>query len=546
MSETRSSPPAPAAGPTTTPNGVEPRRWWVLAVMSVGTLLVFLDDTVVNTALPQISVDLDASTSALQWVIDAYVLVLAGLLLLCGSIGDRYGRKRMMTIGLVVFGLAAAGAALADSTGMLIAMRALQGLGAALVLPATLSIIVNVFPRHERAKAIAVWTAVGGLGIALGPVAGGALIEAADWSAAFWLFIPLVAAALVGMSIVPESRDPRHIGLDVPGAILGTAGLTMLVYGIIRGGEVGWDKGAVVGSFAAAAVLLAAFGVVESRASAPMLPLRFLRERDLTGAVLLIGIVLFAMFVTFFFLTQYFQIVQGRSALEAGLLLVAPAIGMIVGSGMAGKLIHTAGPRALTLAMVVIVALPLVALTVIIDTTTSAGLIFVILGFFGLGAGLGMPAMTDTVMAAVPERDAGVGSALNDVSRQLGGALGVAIIGSVVNDAYRSNFAEQAGDLDPQVVHAAGEGIGVASRVAATLPPDVATELTRTANEAYVDAITRGFAVSVAVLAAALVVALTMIPRRMRTTQAEVADTVSGNGRDGGSHSGDIDRELVP
>jgi DHA2 family multidrug resistance protein-like MFS transporter len=183
---------------------VEPRRWWVLAVMSVGTLMVFLDDTVVNTALPRIAVDLDASTSALQWVIDAYVLVLAGLLLLCGSIGDRYGRKRMMTSGLVVFGLAATGAALADSTGMLIAMRALQGLGAALVLPATLSIIVSVFPRQERAKAIVVWTAVGGLGIALGPVAGGSLIESADWSAAFWLFIPLVVAALAGMTVVPS------------------------------------------------------------------------------------------------------------------------------------------------------------------------------------------------------------------------------------------------------------------------------------------------------------------------------------------------------
>jgi len=522
-----------------TPASVEPRRWWVLAVMSVGTLLVFLDDTVVNTALPRISVDLDASTSALQWVIDAYVLVLAGLLLLCGSIGDRYGRKRMMTVGLVVFGLAAAGAALADSTGMLIAMRALQGLGAALVLPATLSIIVSVFPRHERAKAIAVWTAVGGLGIALGPVAGGALIETSDWSAAFWLFIPLVVAALVGMTVVPESRDSRRIGLDLPGAILGTAGLTTLVYGIIRGGEVGWGKGAVVGSFAAAAVLLVAFGVVEARASAPMLPLRFLRERDLTGAVLLIGVVLFAMFVTFFFLTQYFQIVQGRSALGAGLLLVAPAIGMIVGSGVAGKLIHTAGPRILTLAMVLVVVVPLVVLTAIIDTTTDAWLIFLILGFFGLGAGLGMPAMTDTVMAAVPERDAGIGSALNDVSRQLGGALGVAIVGSVVNDAYRSNLADHAGDLDPEVVHAASEGVGVASRVAATLPPEGAAQLTRAANEAYVDAITRGFTLSAAVLVAALVVAVTMIPRRMRTTQAHAVDAVSGNG------NGDLDRDLV-
>jgi EmrB/QacA subfamily drug resistance transporter len=500
---------------------VEPRRWLVLAVMSVGTLMVFLDDTVVNTAVPQISVDLDASASALQWVIDAYVLVLAGLLLLCGSIGDRYGRKRTMTVGLVVFGLAAAGAALADSTGMLIAMRAVQGLGAALVLPATLSIIVSVFPREERTKAIAVWTAVGGLGIALGPIVGGALIEAADWSAAFWLFVPLVVAALIGMTVVPESRDRRQIGLDVPGAILGTAGLTALVYGIIRGGEVGWDEGAVLGSFAAAAVLLTAFAVVEAHARTPMLPLQFLRERDLVGAVLLIGTVLFAMFVVFFFLTQYFQIVQGRSAFEAGLLLVGPAIGMIVGSGIAGKLIVTAGPRVLTVAMVLVVIVPLVALTGIIETSTNAWLIFVILAFFGLGAGLGMPAMTDTVMAAVPERDAGVGSALNDVSRQLGGALGVAITGSVVNDAYRSNLADEAGDLDAGVLDAASEGIGVASRVAASLPPDDAAALTKAANDAYVDAMSRGFVLSTAVMVVALVVAVTMIPRRMRRTQAE-------------------------
>jgi EmrB/QacA subfamily drug resistance transporter len=506
---------------------VEPRRWWVLAVMSVGTLMVFLDDTVVNTALPRISVDLHASTSALQWVIDAYVLLLAGLLLLCGSIGDRYGRKRMMTSGLVVFGLAAAGAALANNTGQLIAMRALQGLGAALVLPATLSIIVSVFPRQERAKAIAVWTAVGGLGIALGPVAGGWLIESSGWSAAFWLFIPLVVAALAGMTVVPESRDPRRVGLDVPGAVFGTAGLTAVVYGIIRAGEIGWSADVVLASFTAAAVLLAAFAVIEARASAPMLPMRFLRERDLVGAVLLIGIVLFAMFVTFFFLTQYFQIVQGRSPLEAGLLLVAPAIGMIVGSGIAGKLIHTAGPRVLSVTMVVVVLLPLVVLAAIIEPSTNAWLIFLLLGFFGLGAGLGMPAMTDTVMAAVPERDAGVGSALNDVSRQLGGALGVAIIGSVVNHAYRSSLADHAGNLKPAARHAAGEGIGGASRVAASLPPEAARELTRSANDAFVHAITRGFAISAAVLLAALVVAVTMIPRRMRAAQAEATDDLT-------------------
>jgi EmrB/QacA subfamily drug resistance transporter len=500
----------------------EPRRWWVLAVMSVGTLLVFLDDTVVNTALPQISVDLNASTSGLQWVIDAYVLVLAGLLLLCGSLGDRYGRKRVMSAGLVVFGVAAAGAALSTSTAQLIAMRALQGLGAALVLPATLSIITNVFPRQERAKAIAVWTAVGGIGVGLGPVVGGSLVDAAEWSAAFWLFVPLVGAALVGMVIVPESRDERGARLDAPGAVLGTFGLTALVYGIIRGGEAGWSTGPVLASFAAAALLLAAFAAVEARAAAPMLPLRFFRQRDFTGAVLVIGIVLFSMFVTFFCLTQFFQLVQGRSAFEAGLLIVPPSIGMIVGSGVAGKLMHTVGPRVLTLAMTGAAVLALLLLTRITEASGGAQ-IGIALGIFGLGAGLGLPALTDTVMAAVPERDAGIGSAANDVSRQLGGALGIAVIGSLVNSAYRTNLGDSLpADVGPEVARSATESIGVANEAASALPPDLGATLTQAANEAYVDAITTGFVLSAVVMVGAVVVALTMVPRRMRAAQAEV------------------------
>jgi EmrB/QacA subfamily drug resistance transporter len=510
---------------TSEPEGTtDRRRWWVLAVMSVGTLLVFLDDTVVNTALPQIAVDLDASTSELQWVIDSYVLVLAGLLLLCGSIGDRFGRRRTMTAGLIVFGAAAAGAALADSAATLIAMRALQGLGAALVLPATLSIITNVFPRQERTKAIAVWTAVGGLGVGLGPVVGGALVDSGSWNAAFWLFVPIVAAALAGMALVPESRDPRRTRLDFPGAVLGTAGLTSLVFAIIRGGEDGWSEPIVVGTFAAAIVLLAAFVIVEARSAAPMLPLRFFRQRDFTGAVLVIGIVLFAMFVTFFFLTQFFQLVQDRSAFEAGLLIVAPAVGMTIGSGIAGKLMHTAGPRVLTLAMASTSIAALVMLTRI-DESTSGAYIDVALAIFGLGAGLALPALTDTVMAAVPERDAGVGSAVNDVSRQLGGALGVAIIGSIVSSEYRSNLNDSAPDtVAPEIVDAAGEGIGVASRIVDTLPTDLGAALSGAADTAYVDAVTSGLWISVGAMLLAAAVALTMLPRRMRSVQAGEAD----------------------
>jgi EmrB/QacA subfamily drug resistance transporter len=503
------------------------RRWLVLGVMSVGTLLAFLDDTVVNTALPRISLSLHASTSDLQWVVDAYVLVLAGSLLLCGSIGDRYGRKRAMRLGLIAFGAAAIGASLSTSMGELITMRAFQGLGAALILPATLSIITNVFPRQERARAIAVWTAIGGLGVGLGPVLGGYLVDAASWHAVFLLFVPLVAVALAGMVIVPESRDERKIGLDLPGAILGTAGLSALVYGIIHAGETGWGNGTSLASFGAAAVLLALFALVEARATAPMLPLRFFRQRDFSGAVLLIGMVLFAMFVTFFFLTQLFQLVQHRTALAAGLLIVPTSIAVTISAGIAGKLIQTAGPRVLALGMTVGMMIGLAILSQTTESTSTTQIV-VALVVFGLGAGLALPALTDTVMAAVPERDAGVGSAVNDVSRQLGGALGVAVIGSFVISAYRRNLHHAIrGDVPTAAVRAASSSIGVAQQAARQLPQSAAATLTHAANHAFVAAITRGFEVSMVVVALAFAVAATMVPRRMRTAQLEAEPSPS-------------------
>jgi EmrB/QacA subfamily drug resistance transporter len=495
--------------------------------MSVGTLIVFLDDTIVNTALPRMSVDLGASTSGLQWVVDAYVLVLAGLLLLCGSLGDRYGRRRMMAAGLVVFAGASAGAALSSSLGALIVMRCLQGLGAALVLPATLSIITNVFPRAERGRAIAVWTAIGGIGVGIGPVIGGYLIDASGWAAVFWLQVPVTLAALVGMIIVPESRDDRHVGLDIPGAVLGTLGLTTLVYGIIRAGEETFSDGLAIAAFGAAALLLACFAIVERRSAAPMLPLKFFRERDFTGAVLVIGIAIFSLFVSFFFLTQLFQLVQHRSALTAGLLVVPASIGLIIGSGLASRLIHTLGPRVLVSIMTGGMTLGLLLLTR--TTVTSSALqIDSALVIFGVGAGLGLPALTDTVMAAVPERDAGVGSAVNDVSRQLGGALGVAVIGSIVSSAYRANLHRTLpAGVTSDAARSAGKSIGVATQTVKTLPTDAAAALTRAANTAYVDAITRGFLISAVVMTSALVIAVTLLPRRMRTTQAG-ADELDG------------------
>jgi len=514
---------------TNTINTGEARRWLILAVMSVGTLIVFLDNTVVNTALPAISVDLGASTSTLQWVVDSYVLALAGLLLLGGSLGDRFGRKRWMTVGLVIFGIGAAGGALAGSASMLIAMRGVQGLGAALVLPATLSIITNVFPRKDRAKAIAIWTAVGALGVGIGPVLGGYLVDAMSWSAVFWLHLPVVALALVGMAIVPRSKDERGLPLDVPGAVLGTGGLVALVYGIIQGAEAGWLSGEIVAAFGLAVVLLGAFAAVELRSDHPMLPLRFFRQRDFTGAVLTIGLILFGMLVTFFFLTQFLQIVQGRSALAAGVLVIPVSVAMMLGAPLSGKLMETIGPRYLVLAMATAMVTGVLLLTGI-GAESGVMAVIVPLGIFGFGAGLGMPALTDTVMAAVPEADAGVGSAVNDVSRELGGALGIATIGSVVSSLYRSNVetALVGSALPPEVIEAAGDSIGVAAIVSQGLPAEAALSLQAVASQAFIDAMNTGFLVSAGVLVSAVVIAFTLIPKRMRVTQASHEPVVLG------------------
>ncbi|MDJ0769617.1 MAG: MFS transporter, partial [Ilumatobacter sp.] len=399
----------------------DPQRWLILAIMSLGTLIVFLDLTVVNTALPAISVELGATTSELQWVVDSYVLVLAGLLILAGSIGDRFGRRRWMSGGLVLFLIGSVVGALAESIPTLIAGRAIQGLGAAFVLPATLSIVTNTFDRDERNKAIAVWTAVGGIGIGFGPAVGGYLVDRYDWAAAFWIHVPIILVVLVAQFLVPESKDGRTVGLDVPGAITATLGISALVFGIIQGNESGWTSATIVTSFALAVTLLAAFVVIELRAEHPMLPLHFFRERDFSGSVIVIGLMFFAGPATFFFLTQFFQIIQGRDPFEAGLLILPNAGAIIVASAIAPKLTATIGPKRTVMVALAIMALSMALFTGVAadwSATTEIGIILIL----GFGFGLGMPALTDSIMAAVPVEDAGVGSAVNDVSRELGSA----------------------------------------------------------------------------------------------------------------------------
>jgi len=503
-------------------------KWLILAVVSLGTLIVFLDNTVVNTAIPTISVELEASISQLQWVIDAYTLALAGLLLLGGSIGDRFGRKRFMIVGLLVFGAGSVGAALSQDIGALIAMRAVQGAGAALILPATLSIITDVFERGERAKAIGIWSGVGALGIGLGPAVGGYLVDSLGWSSVFWMHIPVVVLTLIGLTFVPESKDVRRRALDIPGAILGTAGITALVFGLIRAGEVGWLATPTLLTGAVAIALLVAFVVFELRADEPLLPMQFFKQRDFTGAVIVIGLIMFGMMVSFFFLTQFFQIVQGRSAFQAGLLIIPTAVAMMIAAPIAGTLVRRTGPRRLVLASAIAMTGGLVMLTQI-DPATSTQYIITALALFGLGGGLGLAPLTDTVMAAVPVNDAGIGSAVNDVSRELGAALGIATIGSVVNSLYRANLGDTLpAGLPADVVGFVEEGVGLAGVLAEQLPVQAGTALVDAANLAFVDAMTIGFFVSAIFVGLAAVVALTLIPKQMRQTQAVIDDEQVG------------------
>lgn len=523
------SPELAAGAPTTA--APDPRRWLVLAMMSIGTLIVFLDLTVVNTALPAISLDLGATTSELQWVVDSYVLVLAGLLILAGSIGDRYGRRRWMSVGLLFFLAGSVVGALAESIPTLIAGRAIQGLGAAFVLPATLSIVTNAFPREERGKAIAVWTGVGGIGIGFGPAIGGFLVDRYDWSAAFWIHVPIILVALIGQVVVRESKDDRHVGLDIPGAITATVGISTLVFAIIQGTEAGWTSPLIVGSFALSAALLAAFVVIELRTTDPMLPLHFFKEREFSGSVLVIGLMFFAGPAVFFFMTQFFQIVQGRDPFEAGLLILPNAGAIMVATALAPIVSRILGLRWTVVVSVLIMALGMVAFTQI-DPTWSATREIAWIMVFGFGFGLGMPSLTDSIMASVPVEDAGVGSAVNDVSRELGSALGVAVLGSVINAMYRGNVEDAlAGEVDSETIHLAQEGIGVVAAQAGTLG-EAGPTVFAAASDSFVEAMNGGFWLGTAIMLAAAASAAVLLPRTVRTTQVE--------------RSADADHDLVP
>jgi len=505
-----------------------PDRWRILGVLVLALLVTSIDHTIINVALPQVVGDLGASAAGLQWVVAAYTVVFAGLLLTMGSLGDRFGRRPALAVGLVTFLSGSMISALAGSTGVLVAGRGVMGLGGALIMPTTLSILVNVFgdPR-ERAKAIATWTAASGAGIALGPIVGGLLMRSFSWSSVFWINVPLLAVAFLGtLHLVPDSRDPNATRLDPVGAVLSTATIGSLVYAVIDAPEAGWTSSSTMVLAMVAAMTGAMFIRWELRRDEPMLDMRLFANRGFSGGSVALALLFFAMAGTVFLQAQYLQFVLDYTPLAAGAALVPAALGMIVGTGGGAHLAGTFGGRVAVVAGTLAAAAGVAVQAAFVDGTsyvpTGVGLLL-----FGLGAGIAMPAATDLIMGSLPPARAGVGSAVNDTVRELGGALGVAVIGSVAASTYTADLdarLDAIGTVPADLRAAVTDNVGAALEASHHLGAG-GEQVAGAAREAFVSSMGGSLWVGVGFAALAAVIAFVHLPK----------PAVAGH-REGGHH----------
>jgi EmrB/QacA subfamily drug resistance transporter len=491
----------------------------ILTALLLAAFLVNLDTTLVNVALPDLVRDLHATTTALQWVVDAYNLVFAALLLTSGSLSDRFGRKGMLLAGLAVVGAASLAGGLTASAGQLIAARAVMGLGAAMSFPATLSLISNVFTeRRERARAIGLWGAIAGVAIAMGPIVGGWLLAHFSWGAVFIAMTPVaaLAAALVALA-VPTSRNPDATALDIPGLVLSSAMMALLVYTIIEAPSYGWGAARTLAGFAVSAVLLAAFIAREQRAAHPMLDVRLFRNMRFSAASGAVTVSFFTLLGFIFLITQYFQFVRGYSPLSAGVRLLPVAMSVAAGSVAGTQLAVRAGTKLAAAAGLVAMAVFYGWVAATTSATLSYRLIAAQMMLYGLGMGLTSAPATEAIMGAVSRSMAGVGSAVNDTTRLVGGTLGVAVIGSVYASVYGSQLtATLPAGVPGQVAALARQSVGAAYTAADAITahghPALGQALHLASTNAFLRGLTAGALVAGGVAAAGALLAAVFLP----------------------------------
>ncbi|WP_245922760.1 MFS transporter [Paractinoplanes atraurantiacus] len=480
-----------------------PRRWLILGVLCLSLLVVVVDNMVLNIAIPSLIRDLGASSADIQWIIDAYILVFAGLLLTAGSLSDRHGRRRGLVTGLIVFGSASVLATLCQTPGQLIAVRGLMGVGAAFLMPGTLSILTTVFDESERKKAIAIWSSVLMLGSLGAPTLGGLLLEHFWWGSVFLMNVPIAILGIVAaLVIIPESYG-RASRPDLLGALFSTIGMTALVWGIIRAAQDGWSAATTIGGFAVAAIGLVAFAIWERRVAEPMLPLSLFRDRNFGGASLSIVLLSFSAGGVLLALTQYLQFVLGYGPMKAGLAFVPLLVTAVVFNGIGVVVDKRFGTRVALAAGLLLMA---GGFGVLASLSPGDGYVRLAIALVVIGAGSGTagPAAYGTLLGALPPDRVGVGSAVNDTVQQVGTALSVAVLGSVLTAAYR-------GAMPPDAPEEARRSIGDALGVAASTG-DAA--LARLAQSSFVEAISTTALVGVVGgIIAALVAASVLRPR---------------------------------
>lgn len=513
----------PAAAASRIPEEVHRRRWAILGVLMLSLLIVVLDNSILNVAVKTISMPaptgLGATQSEIEWAINSYTLVFAGLLFTAGLVGDRLGRKKVLLGGLVVFGIGSALAAESGSPGQLIAYRALMALGAAFVMPATLAVLMNVFEREEQPKAIGIWAGGVGLAIAIGPITGGALLDHFWWGSVFLVNVPIVILAVALMIwLVPDSRDPRPGRVDPVGVVLSVVGLVLLVYGIIKGGELAdFTDPAVLATIAAGLVVLVAFVLFEKRSDHPSLDVTYFKNKVFSAAMSAIALVFFALMGVTFFGVFYTQSVRGYSPLESGVLMLPLAAAQMIFAPRARLVVDRFGNRATTTAGLLLIAATL-AVFATFEADTPIWLLELVFFLMGTGMAHIMTPTSVVIMQALPREKAGSASALSNTFRQVGGALGIAVLGSVLSAAYRNGIEDKLGAVPAGLRDTAAESIEATLGVAAKLGPQ-GKALVDPANDAFLHAmhVTALCGTGVALLGA-LVVAL-FLPGRPPAAQ---------------------------
>ncbi|HEX5588527.1 MAG TPA: DHA2 family efflux MFS transporter permease subunit [Acidimicrobiia bacterium] len=507
---------SPVHGPLSdTDPKVHARRWWILGVLCLSLVIVFVGNTSLNVVIPTLSRDLGATDSQLQWIVAVYSLVFAGLLFTSGALGDRFGRKGAMQFGLVVFLVGTLAGALATSMAQLIATRALMGVGAAFIMPSTLSILVNVFNDDERERAIAIWASLVGAAAIIGSVASGWLIDHFWYGSVFLVNVPFVIAALIlGFVLLPKSRDPEEAPLDPVGAVLSIIGITALVYGLIEGPDKGWTSTVTLVSFGIAVVGIALFAAWELHHDEPMLDMHYFRNPAFstgTGGMILVFLALSGVF---FLMTQYFQLVLGYSALSASVRFMPVALIILLLSPRTPWFTNRFGVRATVTAGLALVACSLLMILALhVDADYWQALLTIVP--LAVGLSLSMSPMTASIMSAVPDRRAGAGSATNDATRELGAALGVAILGSIAASVYRSSLSPTMKTLPASIDERAGSSLAGAAQAATGLSSADAQTLIVHAKEAFVDSMHVAALVGGVLAIIAVVAAFRFLPREL-------------------------------